>query len=266
MGSSLPVPLLPLSREKLKNLRSAGSTRIRKRKGVCLVEGERAIGEAGRSGLLDYLVFSEEAAQADTDSIAARFPGIPCFSLDSHSFSELSGVRKGPRVLGAARIPGFGRFQELLKKKDPSILVYLDGLQEPGNVGGIIRTGWAFGIQGVLLGEGTADPFSPKGVRASAGGVFHLPLYHDIVEGDLETLMGTGYAVFLAEAGGDDFGKVDFPRRSVLALGSEGHGFSAGVRESGRTVSVPMAAGVDSLNVVVAGSIILARMVKQVES
>ncbi len=261
----MPVFPPPVSREKLKVLRSISSTRIRKRKGICLVEGERAIEEAGRSGFLDYLLFSEGGTGAAIDLASARFPEIPGFSLDRRSFSELSDVRAGTGVIGAARIPAGGDLQLLLAKVGPSILVYLDGMQEPGNVGGIIRTGWAFGVRGVMVGKGTADPFSRKSVRASAGGVFHLPLYDGIVEQDLEKLAKAGYSVFLAEAGGKDSRTVDFPSRSILVLGSEGHGFSKGVRATGKPVSVSMVSGVDSLNVVVAGSIILAEMVKRVE-
>lgn len=258
------MSLPPLSREKLKILRSAASTRIRRRKRICLVEGERVLEEARASGFLDYLVFSGEGRAAGRmDPDAAGFPGIPGFTLDRGSFSRLSDVRAGTGVIGAARIPPGGEFPTLLKRKDPSTLVFLDGLQEPGNVGGVIRTGWAFGIQGVLLGKGTADPFSPKGVRTSAGGGFHLPLYHGISEADLGELAESGYTIYLAQAGGADLGIVPFDPRSILALGSEGHGFSKTVRAMGQPVSVPMVPGVDSLNVVVAGSIILAEMMKR---
>ena len=253
-----------LSREKLKNLRSIASTRHRRRKGMCLVEGERALEEARRGGVLNYMVFSEEGrAGTNTDFTAASFPGIPCFTLDRRSFSELSDVSTGTGVIGVARIPSGGDFTVLVEGKSPSVLLFLDGLQEPGNVGGIIRTGWAFGIQGVMIGKGTADPFSPKGVRASAGGAFHLPLYRGIDEQNLETLLGAGYSIFLAQAEGADLRTIDFPSRSILGLGSEGHGFSKEVRKLGRSVSIPMAAGVDSLNVVVAGSIILAEMMSR---
>ena len=259
----MPTSLPPLSREKLKNLRSAASARIRRRKRMCFVEGERALEEARASGFLDYLVFSGEGGAAGRmDPDTAGFPGIPGFTLEGGSFSRLSDVRAGTGVIGAARIPPGGKFPTLVERKGPSTLVFLDGLQDPGNVGGIIRSGWAFGIQGVLLGRGTADPFSPKGVRASAGGVFHLPLYHGITEADLEELAESGYTISLAQAGGADLGTVPFGPHSILALGSEGHGFSKAVRAMGQPVSVPMVPGVDSLNVVVAGSIILAEMVK----
>jgi TrmH family RNA methyltransferase len=227
------------------------------------VEGERALEEAGRSGNLLFLVLSDEGATGeDLHHFGARYPDIPCFTLQNRSFRELTDVRAGAGILGAARIPPDHDFQDLLSASGTSVVLFLDGLQEPGNVGGIIRTAWALGISGVLLGEGTADPFSAKGVRASAGGVFQLPLYRSVKTSDLKELDTGGFGLFLAEAGGSDYRNVEFPPRAILALGSEAHGFSRGLKGMGQPVGVPMVQGVNSLNVVVAGSIIAAAMTK----
>jgi TrmH family RNA methyltransferase len=254
----------PLSREKLKTLRSLSSTKIRRRKGVCLVEGERAIEEAARSGNLIYLVLSVKDLAGETPGIlAARYPDIPVYSLEDRHFYEITDISSGTGILGAASIPPGSELDNLSDDMPRSIVVYLDGLQEPGNVGGIIRTAWALGISGVMLGKGTSDPFSAKGVRASAGGVFHVPVFYGVGIENIRDLMGKGYSIFLAEAGGSDLQEIHFPVRSVLALGSEAHGFSDQIRKLGRTVGIAMVPGVDSLNVVVAGSIILERMKNQ---
>ena len=150
--------------------------------------------------------------------------------------------------------------RDLQEGLQPSVMVYLDGLREPGNVGGIIRTSWAFGASAVVLGKDTADPFSAKAVRASAGGVFHTPLFYGIGFEGLKDLKEKGFSIFLAEAGGRDIREVRFPERSILVLGSEAHGFSREIRGIGQPVGVKLVPGVDSLNVVVAGSIILERM------
>lgn len=260
MGTMLNIA--PLSREKLKTLRSLASTRIRKRKGVCLVEGERALGEAARSRNLLYLVLSMNRIEEAGRTAAERFPDTPVYTLDGGYFAELSDIGSGPGILGAARIPPGGEPGDLLKGAIPPLMVYLDGLREPGNVGGIVRTSWALGISGLILGDGTADPFSAKAIRASAGGVFHLPVYSDVENRDLVALEERGYSIFLAEAGGMDLERVRFPSRSILVLGSETSGFSEKTRKMGQTVGISMASGVDSLNVVVAGSIILEKMRK----
>ena len=219
-----------LSREKLRDLRSLDSVKIRRRKGLCMVEGERSLAEALRTRNLLYLVESDEVAACGTG------------------------------LLGVARIPSPGDPQGLGTLPGRSALFYLDGIREPGNVGALIRTAWALGLGGALLGEGTADPFSAKAVRASAGGVFHLPRYEGIGARELEDLLASGYSLFTADRGGQDYRSVAYPERSILALGNEARGFSSWVMDAGQAVGIPLAEGADSLNVVVAGGVIAAQM------
>lgn len=251
----------PLSREKLRDIRSLDSVKIRKRKGLCVVEGERSLREAQRTRNLLYLVTSEERTAASLFPMS-RSPSaaLPCYTLGQASFMALSDVKTGPGVLGVARIPVHGVLDRLGELPGRSCLFFLDGIQEPGNVGALIRTAWALGFGGVLLGKGTADPFSAKGVRASAGGVFHLPVYDRIGARQVESITAMGYSLFAAERDGQDYRSIKFPERSILALGNEGAGLSPWIAKAGQAVGIPLAEGVDSLNVVVAGGIIAARM------
>ncbi|UCG39570.1 MAG: RNA methyltransferase [bacterium] len=250
-----------VSREKLRTIRSLASAKIRRRRELCLVEGERALEEAGRAGLLRYLVLGvgPEGPGAGEGGGPVK-ADVPVFSLDRGSLDELSGVRSGTGVLGVAQIPPPGRWEDLPASQPGLPLLFLDGLQEPGNVGALIRTAWALGFAGVLLGEGTADPFSAKAVRSSAGAVFHLPLFEGMGLSQMDGLLSAGYTLFLAEAGGEDYRRTRFPARSILALGNEARGFSTWITGLGRSIGVPMAPGADSLNVVVAGGIIAAQM------
>ena len=256
----------PLSREKLRDLRSLDSMKIRKRKGLCMVEGERSLGEALRTRNLLYLVVSDERAE-DGRAPAGELPlpDVPCYTLAHTHFRDLTDVKTGTGLLGVAKIPVQGDPHLLGDLPGRSTLFYLDGVQEPGNVGALIRTAWALGFTGVLLGDGTADPFSAKGVRASAGGVFHLPLYGGIGAREMEELMAVDYRLFVADRGGQDYRLMEYPERSILALGNEGDGFSKWVVQAGQAVGIPLAEGVDSLNVVVAGGIIASRMVGEIE-
>ena len=252
-----------LSREKLRDLRSLDSVKIRRRKGICQVEGERSLAEALRTGSLLYVVVPEDTApDVRLPPPGPKTEDVPFYTLDRGRFGEITDIRTGTGMLGVARIPAQGDRRELADPRGRSALLYLDGIQEPGNVGALIRTAWALGFSGVLVGQGTADPFSSKAVRSSAGGVFHIPLYGGMGEGDVEQLRKSGYALFAADRGCEDYRSVQYPDRSILALGNEGGGFSSWVLETGRVVGIPMAEGVDSLNVVVAGGIIGAEMMR----
>jgi len=251
-----------LSREKLRDLRSLDSTKIRKRKRLCMVEGERSLAEALRTRNLLYLVASDEDTPGERFSAGEpRSPEVPFYTLDRTRFNDLTDVKSGTGLLGVARIPDQGDLHGLGTLPGRSTLFFLDGIQEPGNVGALIRTAWALGFTGVLLGEGTADPFNAKGIRASAGGVFHLPLYGDIGRREMDDLLASDYSLFVADRGGKDYRSAAYPERSILALGNEGAGFSDWVIHAGQAVGIPLAEGVDSLNVVVAGGIIAARMI-----
>ena len=259
------MPIPELSREKLRTLRSLSSAKLRRKRGLCLVEGERALEEAARSGQLKYLVTEDKGAwEASGSTALASITDLPIFTLEKEVFGELSDVRSGTGLLGVARIPptagptaGLG---DLIEPGAATRYLFLDAVQEPGNVGTLIRTAWALGFSGVLLGHGTADPFSRKGVRASAGAAFHIPIFEEIGPEKVDPLLDGGFSLFFAEGGATDYRKVSFPDKVVLVLGNEGAGISSWVRDRGNGVGIPMAEGVDSLNVVVAGSIIASRM------
>lgn len=229
---------------------------------MCLVEGEKALLEAGRSGFLEYVVSREDRSQGafrigeGLDEVK-----IPVYLGDEDLFREVSDVVHQQGWLGVARIPVSPRFPEVMHQ-EKMVLLHLDAVQDPGNAGALIRSAWALGAAGVLLGPGSADPFGPKAVRASAGGVFHLPCYEGMGEEGLASLRQAGFCVYLADKGGVPCGEIDFGSRSILAVGNEGQGLSPWITEQGDLVSVPMKEGVDSLNVVVAGSLILAAMLE----
>ena len=256
----------PLSREKLKDLRSLDSMKIRRRKGLCMVEGERSLMEALRTGNLNYLVVSNERTEGSSFHAGnPELSDVPCYTLDRANFRELTDVKAGTGMFGVASIPPQRDPHELGDHPGRATLFYLDGVQEPGNVGALIRTAWALGFTGVLLGDGTADPFSAKGVRASAGGVFSLPLYGGVGAPQIGDLESEGFSLFVAASSGQDYRTIEYPARSILALGNEGSGSSDWVLQSGQAVGIPLADGVDSLNVVVAGGIIAAEMLKKSE-
>lgn len=135
------------------------------------------------------------------------------------------------------------------------------GVQIPGNLGTLVRSAWAFGLDGVVIGRGTVDPWNAKVVRASAGAVFHLPLIEEPV-GVLGGGGGEGAArlnLLCADAAGVPVEDVAEARARdwVLVVGNEGSGIASVLGPAGRAVAVPVADGVDSLNVAMAGSILM---------
>lgn len=159
-------------------------------------------------------------------------------------------------VFAAARAPG---------PHLPVVLV-LAGLQDPGNVGAIVRTAAGFGAAGVVAVEGTANPFSWKALRGAMGGTFRLPV---AARGTLsDVIASAGHeSVRLAAAvprGGTPLPRVDFSEPVALILGAEGRGIAEEALAAAReTVTIPMHEPIESLNVAIAASVILYEATRQ---
>lgn len=144
------------------------------------------------------------------------------------------------------------------------LVVVLDGLQDPGNVGTILRSSLASGLVSTVVVRGGADPYGPKAVRAAAAALFHLRVIRPTDE-ELAALLA-GRPVWLAEARtGTPYDRVDWRTPSALVVGSEARGPSEPMRRLGAgSVHIPIAGPVESLNVGVAASIIAFEAARQV--
>ena len=150
-----------------------------------------------------------------------------------------------------------------LPTKEPSVtgnpLVMLEQVSDPGNLGTIIRTADASGAGTILVGLGSADAFSPKVVRSSAGSIFNVDLMQNLdMESAIEQVKSFGYQVFAADSSGVDFRQGDFSSKHAWLLGNEAHGLESELlARSDKTFSLPLAGEAESLNLSVAAGILL---------
>jgi TrmH family RNA methyltransferase len=135
------------------------------------------------------------------------------------------------------------------------VTLVLDGIQDPGNAGTLLRSAEAFGAAAVIGLKGTVDLFHPKVLRASAGSAFRVPVLRHAVWQDLDVPAGFLVAGAVAR-GGEPPASLNFREGAVLAVGNEGAGLSAGLRQCSTPVTISTC-GVESLNAAVAGSILL---------
>ena len=144
-------------------------------------------------------------------------------------------------------------------------MLVIAGVQDPGNLGTILRSAEAFGAGGVLLGEGTVSPFNPKVVRASAGSVFRLPLARAKLSEAIGSMKDHGLRlVGTASHKGTPLDQAKLSGRLAIFIGSEGAGLSRDlIKEVDEVVVIPQASQVESLNVGVAASIVLYEVARQ---
>ena len=232
--------------------------------GPLVIHGANAVLEALRSGTPVERVLLGRGGRADAIAAAGRARGIAVVGADGDALTRTAGT---PQHQGAvAVLPPF-RYAELDRLLDPACpsALLLDGVQDPRNLGAILRTARAAGVGGVVLPQDRSAQVTPVVVAASAGLLFGLPIARvpNLVRA-MEALKAAGYwLVGLAADGETDVFAFDAPSRPALVVGGEGEGLRALVRRHcDFTVAIPMAPGVESLNASVAAAIALYRVLR----
>src|SRR6266849_6716702 len=189
-----------------------------------------------------------EGSKAVADAIAAGWKPIALPEFSPALLKSISDTKTSQGVIGLFERPRWTRDQ--IFSRD-GIAVALDAVQDPGNVGTIVRLAAAFDAAGVILLPGCADPFGPKAIRASAGAILNVP----IVSMTVDELLASGRPIFVADSKGST---AELPT-GILVLGSEGRGISPALRKAGRAIAVETSGRVESLNVAAAAAILLSR-------
>jgi TrmH family RNA methyltransferase len=196
-----------------------------------------------------------EGPKAVSDAIAAGWTPIKVVTRDvdfsSEIFDALAETKSPQNVMGLFERPRVSI--DSLFARETSIVIALDGVQDPGNLGTIVRLAAAFDANGIALLPGCADAFGPKAIRASAGAILTVP----VVSCTAEELIASGWPIVAADTRAE---VADPPsRHTILAFGSEGSGLSPTIEKAARTIAIGMARGMESLNVASAAAILLAR-------
>jgi TrmH family RNA methyltransferase len=246
-----------LSNVKVKHARSLSLKKNRAAFRQFGAEGIRVIEEAERAGIIPALVFFEPATiaaniragnllkrlQARTREVYAVTPDV----LDL-----LSQTEKPQGIVAIYPFP------DLPLPPAPKFVLVLDAVRDPGNVGAILRTAWATGIDAVLFAPGTADRFNPKIIRAAMGAHFFLPVAAQSWNEIARTLEPVSRVYLAHPRGKQTYTSADWTWPCALIIGSEASGSSAEAeRLATSRVSIPMPGNAESLNAAVAAGILL---------
>jgi len=256
-----------LSQRKRKRILRLRSRKLRPREGLVLVEGLRTCAEALEAEV--PVLFAVASPSLDSraeaprllDRLAAR--DVPVDRTDAASLAEISDTESPQGLLLVCEEPSHSVEALVAGLRDGSTdsgrYLVLDGIQDPGNGGTLIRAARAFALDGVVALEGTVDPWNPKAVRAAAGASFHLPVVKARWEGEAQpALRGAGVRLLGADAGGEEVGREAMGPPWALVVGGEARGPRPDLLEAvERRVAVGMPGGGDSLNAGVAGAILL---------
>ncbi len=229
-----------------------------------LLEGTTFVAEALREtpALVRLVVLTPEVVSSERGQhllALAQQRKVPVVVMAAELFAELSATETPQGVLAVLAQPDWANWQQWALP-ERCIMVVLESLQDPTNVGAILRTAAAVGVAAVFYTKGTADPFSPKAVRASAGSILQLPVLPIPSVGEMHRWLKEQGVQLVATVpqGGTDCFDADYAPRVALVIGNEARGVSAETLQlADLKVSVPMESKVASLNAAVAAAVIL---------
>ncbi len=250
---TITSPANPLLRE----VRRAISRNELTADGLCVAESFHLLEEAVRSGRDLPVVLAAASVEARVLRAVDGLPQARVVVLPDSLFHGLASTETSQGVIALVRPPEW-EIERWVPRA--SLIVVLDGLQDPGNAGAVVRAAEAFGATGVLFTKGTASPHHLKTLRAAAGSLFRVPFAEGLEASAVRSLLLREQVAVYAAMPWTGIqklaGAVDFVRRCAIVIGNEGRGISKPLQGIAEEVAIPTA-GVESLNSSVAAAVLL---------
>lgn len=247
---------------KIKRIVALGQkAKLRKEEDCFLAEGSKMFLEAPKSWMKEVYVSEAFLARC---SFREELETYQYEVVSDEVFRKISDTKTPQGILCVLKRPHYDMEQMLAKQKP--LLVILENLQDPGNLGTILRTGEGAGIDGVIMTKETADLFNPKVIRATMGSIYRMPyLYVDDIITCIEELKKRDIAVYAAHL--DDsvcYDEPDYKKGTAFLIGNEGNGLKKETADkASQYIKIPMQGQVESLNAAIATSILMYEAAKQ---
>ena len=225
-----------------------------------IIEGFRLVQEAFKAKCnIEYIIVNEGGKGKLEEYLSQYMDSIKIYEMRNELFSQLTSTENTQGIIGVANI------NNSISDINGDFYLLCDKVQDPGNLGTIIRTAHAAGVNAIILTKGTVDIYNDKTIRSTMGSIFYIPIIYDNDLTLLKKLKDGGFslvATSLEES--KNFFDEDLVGKVILSVGNEGNGISEEIFElADKKVKIPMPGGAESLNVGVATSIILFEKVRQ---
>ena len=245
-----------------KHIKKLKERKFRDKEGLFILEGLRLIDEAIKAKVeFEYIVISKDFEEKFQEFLIRN----SCLNnkvsiLSNNLFGQIAATENPQGIIAVVK----KKYYE--NNMNGEFYLICDKVQDPGNLGTIIRTSHAAGVDGIILTKGTVDIYNDKTIRSTMGSIFYIPIFYDDENYSIiKSLKQDGFnliATSLAES--KNFFEEDLKGKTILAVGNEGNGISRELFElADKKVKIPMPGGAESLNVSIATSIILYEKVRQ---
>lgn len=248
----------------IKHIISLQQRKYRQKFGEYTVEGIRAVTDIGKKDCLRYILIRESKRSELEPLVQKGFTVSSVYVVQDPIFDKIEHSVNGQGILGIAK-KCVNDLHSLIV--EDGLYVALDGVQDPGNLGTIIRTAVAAGAKGIFLLKGTVDPYNEKCVRSTMSALCNIPIFEDVTLSEFYDFIKDNtiktYVTSLENA--EPYHTISYPKRTMIILGNEGNGVSREIIEMcDQAITIPMYGDIESLNVSIAAALCMYKVREQI--
>jgi len=249
-----------VTKNDLKYYASLKQKKYRQQEGKFLIEGYHLVEECIGSSYFLECVLASKSADFDKNHVLCNKlekKNIPVYYLEENNFKK---VAETDNSQGIAAVVLKGKLINTDSLYESKLIVALDRIKDPGNLGTIIRTAYWFGADAVVTGENSVDLYNPKVLRSTQGGVFHVDVFENLpLEKTLDDLNSNGFNIYLLDVKAQRIlGEFEDKKKTVFVFGSEAEGISKNILNKGyESIKIEGYSFCESLNVAVSCGIVL---------
>lgn len=248
----------------IKHIISLQQRKYRQKFGEYTVEGIRAVTDLGKKGFLRAILIRESKRSELEPLVQKDFSISSVYVVQDPIFDKIEHSVNGQGILGIAK-KCINELHSFIV--EDGLYVALDGVQDPGNLGTIIRTAVAAGAKGIFLLKGTVDPYNEKCVRSTMSALCNIPIFEDITLSEFYDFIKDNtiktYVTSLENA--KPYHTISYAKRTMVILGNEGNGVSKGIIEMcDQAITIPMYGDIESLNVSIAAALCMYKVREQI--
>jgi len=248
----------------IKHIISLQQRKYRQKFGEYTVEGIRAVTDIGKKDFLRSILIRESKRSELEPLVQKGFTVSSVYVVQDPIFDKIEHSVNGQGILGIAK-KCVNDLHSLIV--EDGLYVALDGVQDPGNLGTIIRTAVAAGAKGIFLLKGTVDPYNEKCVRSTMSALCNIPIFEDVTLSEFYDFIKDNtiktYVTSLENA--KPYHTISYPKRTMIILGNEGNGVSGEIIEMcDQAITIPMYGDIESLNVSIAAALCMYKVREQI--